>query len=62
MCSCVCERLSALLLFVSFVCSRLCLPSLWLLCVLFLVCSAVSVFVVFSGAVSCVLMDFRLPS
>ena len=28
----------------------------------FWVCSAVSVFVVFSCAVSCVLMDFRLPS
>ena len=31
-------------------------------CCLFWVCSSVSVFVVFSCAVSCVLMDFRLPS
>ena len=31
-------------------------------CFPFWVCSAVSVFVVFSCAVSCVLMDFRLPS
>ena len=31
-------------------------------CSPFWVCSSVSVFVVFSCAVSCVLMDFRLPS
>ena len=41
-----------------------CLPSLRLVCawVPLFGCSSVSVFVVFSCAVSCVLMDFRLPS
>jgi hypothetical protein len=69
-CVCVCVCVfgvfvfvrASLLLFVSSLCFRLCLPTLWLVCFPFLVCSAVSVFVVFSCAVSCVLMDFRLPS
>ena len=53
-CLCLCDLV---------VCLRLCVPSLRLLCVFpFWVCSAVSVFVVFSCAVSCVLIDFRLPS
>ena len=52
-CLCACDFLVVCLLFALFA-ACVCFP--------FWVCSAVSVFVVFSCAVSCVLMDFRLPS